>query len=87
MGNRHVILDIHGSAMTFKSLLAKIDLSKNDALYILGGYIDRGLDSKGVIDLILWVRDWYKKVNWNWLGERIHKKKIKPNYNRKQDIN
>ncbi len=47
-----VISDIHGCLQTFKALLYKIMLTKNDELYLLGDYIDRGPDSKGVIDLI-----------------------------------
>lgn len=37
---------------TFKSLLKKISVSKSDELYILGDFIDRGPQSKGVIDYI-----------------------------------
>jgi len=47
------ISDIHGCARTFQALLDKIQLSTNDQLYLLGDYIDRGPDSKGVIDTIL----------------------------------
>ncbi|WP_353483493.1 metallophosphoesterase family protein [Haliscomenobacter sp.] len=48
-----VISDIHGCNATFKSLLSKLRLSRKDELYLLGDYIDRGPDSKGVIDTIL----------------------------------
>ena len=47
------ISDIHGCNATFKSLLGKLRLSRKDELYLLGDYIDRGPDSKGVIDTIL----------------------------------
>lgn len=47
-----VISDIHGCLQTFKALLYKIMFTKNDELYLLGDYIDRGPDSKGVIDFI-----------------------------------
>lgn len=50
---RLVISDIHGCNLTFKKLLTKIELSKNDDLYLLGDYIDRGPDSAGVIDTII----------------------------------
>jgi len=51
---RWAISDIHGCAKTFKKLVKdKINLSKNDHLYLLGDYIDRGPNSKGVIDFIL----------------------------------
>ena len=46
------ISDIHGCLKSFKSLLYKIIFTKNDELYLLGDYIDRGPDSKGVIDYI-----------------------------------
>jgi serine/threonine protein phosphatase 1 len=45
--------DIHGCNKTFKALLDQINLSKDDELTLLGDYIDRGPDSKGVIDTIL----------------------------------
>jgi len=46
------ITDIHGCLKTFKALLAKIELKPTDELYLLGDYIDRGPNSKGVIDHI-----------------------------------
>lgn len=50
--NKYVISDIHGCLITFKHLLKKIHFSKEDKLFILGDLIDRGPDSKGVIDYI-----------------------------------
>ena len=50
--NKYAISDIHGCLKTFKALLTKLDFSKQDELYLLGDYIDRGPDSKGVIDYI-----------------------------------
>lgn len=50
---RYAIGDIHGGAQTFKALLDRLDVHKNDRLYLLGDYIDRGPDSKGVLDIIL----------------------------------
>lgn len=50
---RWVIPDIHGYAKTLKSLLAQIRPSKEDHLIFLGDYIDRGPDSKGVVDEIM----------------------------------
>jgi len=49
---RYAISDIHGCAKTFKKLLKKINLTKQDELFLLGDYIDRGPDSRGVIDYI-----------------------------------
>ena len=51
--SRYAITDIHGCAKTFKDMLAKLNFSKRDKLYLLGDYIDRGPDSKGVLDLIM----------------------------------
>lgn len=52
MSNKYAISDIHGCLITFKSLLKKLNFNKTDELYILGDFIDRGPDSKGVIDFI-----------------------------------
>ena len=49
--------DIHGCSNTFKKLiLEEINIQKSDEVYCLGDYIDRGPDSKGVIDFILDLR-------------------------------
>ncbi len=49
--------DIHGCSKTFRKLLiGKIKIHKTDEVYCIGDYIDRGPDSKGVIDLILHLR-------------------------------
>lgn len=50
---RYAIGDIHGCAQTFRALLNKINLREGDELYLLGDYIDRGPDSKGVLDTIM----------------------------------
>lgn len=51
--------DIHGcSATLYKLITEEIRLQKNDKLIFVGDYIDRGPDSKGVIDIIL---DLYNK--------------------------
>lgn len=47
------ISDIHGCLRSFEALLDKIGLNQEDELYLLGDYIDRGPDSKGVIDRVL----------------------------------
>ena len=55
--NRWAISDIHGCVRTFRALLQKINFTKKDELYLLGDYIDRGPDSKGVIDHIWQLRE------------------------------
>jgi serine/threonine protein phosphatase 1 len=55
---RFAISDIHGCLKTFKKLVEeKIVLEKRDKLYLLGDYIDRGKDSKGVLDYIMDMTD------------------------------
>ena len=50
---RFVIPDIHGCEQTFRRLLENvIRLQKDDSLYLLGDFIDRGPRSKEVIDAI-----------------------------------
>jgi serine/threonine protein phosphatase 1 len=46
------ISDIHGCLKTFEALLDQLALSTSDQLYLLGDYVDRGPNSKGVIDHI-----------------------------------
>lgn len=53
---RFVISDIHGCNKTLQALVEKLKLTKNDALFFLGDYIDRGPDSSGVIKYILNLR-------------------------------
>lgn len=51
--NRKIIIgDIHGCLETFQALLDKIGFGKEDQLYLLGDYIDRGPSSKQVLDKI-----------------------------------
>jgi len=51
-GRRFATTDIHGCYQSFLALLAQLKLTKNDQLFILGDYINRGPDSKKVIDHI-----------------------------------
>lgn len=57
MPRSFVISDIHGCCKTFKKLLLEvIKINKKDKIYCVGDYVDRGQDSKGVIDFILQLR-------------------------------
>ncbi len=54
MIKKWVIPDVHGCVNTLRVLVEnQIKPNKNDHLYFLGDYIDRGPDSKGVIDFIM----------------------------------
>ena len=54
MNNRWVIPDVHGCIKTLRYLLEdRIDLQKDDTVFFLGDYIDRGPDSKGLIDYLM----------------------------------
>jgi len=52
--------DIHGCAFELKQLIKKLPLDKNSTLVFLGDYIDRGPDSKEVIETILKLRQQYR---------------------------
>ena len=65
MKNRWVIPDVHGHLATLKSMVEdRIALTKDDSLYFLGDYIDRGPDSKGVIDYIINLQESGYDVNY-----------------------
>jgi serine/threonine protein phosphatase 1 len=58
MHKRWVVPDIHGCLRTLKTLVEEqIKPDRYDKLYFLGDYIDRGPDSKGVIDYIRKLQD------------------------------
>lgn len=54
---RYAIGDIHGGAQTFRALLGRIGLRRGDQLHLLGDLIDRGPDSRGVLDTVLNLRE------------------------------
>lgn len=45
--------DIHGCAESLHALLQKLEEHENRKIIFIGDYIDRGPDSKGVVDLLL----------------------------------
>ena len=47
------ITDIHGEKSKLDSVLAQIEPTDNDVYVFMGDYIDRGPDSKGVIDRVI----------------------------------
>jgi serine/threonine protein phosphatase 1 len=52
MKRQIAISDIHGCNRSFLALLDQIAFGQSDELFLLGDYVDRGPDSKGVIDTI-----------------------------------
>ena len=58
MGRTFAIGDIHGCAKTAKKLLLdELKITKEDTIYFLGDYIDRGSGSKEAIDFILQLKN------------------------------
>lgn len=54
LGRRIAIGDIHGCYNTFESLVVdEIQLKKEDQLFLLGDYIDRGIRNREVLDYII----------------------------------
>ena len=54
MSKTWIIPDIHGCVLTLQTMMEQqIKPDKTDRLIFLGDYIDRGPDSKGVIDFIM----------------------------------
>ncbi len=53
-GRRFVIGDIHGCYQTLKKIIEdKIQLNKNDQLFLLGDYIDKGPESKKTLNYLI----------------------------------
>ena len=54
--------DIHGCLNELKILMDKIKFTPEDMLIFIGDYIDRGPDSRGVLDLLMKLKKEYKNV-------------------------
>ncbi|MFY7787091.1 MAG: metallophosphoesterase family protein [Thermoflexibacteraceae bacterium] len=53
-GLSYVVADVHGCVKTLQHLLEKrLLFSKKDQLFLLGDYINKGKDSKGVLDYLI----------------------------------
>jgi serine/threonine protein phosphatase 1 len=58
MSRTFAIGDIHGCADRLEALIARLEIdAQQDRLIFIGDYIDRGPDSKGVIDRILGLKE------------------------------
>jgi serine/threonine protein phosphatase 1 len=53
VGRTIAIGDIHGCSIALAALIADIDPQPHDAIVTLGDYVDRGIDSKGVLDQLI----------------------------------
>ena len=47
------ITDIHGELGKLENLLSKIELYPSDIFVFMGDYIDRGPDSRGVVEKVI----------------------------------
>ena len=56
-GRLIAIGDIHGCAEALRAVVDLIEPRHEDRLVFLGDYVDRGLDSRGVIDQLIALRD------------------------------
>lgn len=83
-----VIPDIHGCVKTLKQLIeGQIQPKKEDDLYFLGDYIDRGPDSKGVIDYLISLQnDGYNTIFLKGNHEEYFLKSLEHEPSRKQLI-
>ena len=45
--------DPHGCSVAFTALIDAIDIQPQDTLVVLGDFVDRGIDSKGVLDQLI----------------------------------
>ena len=45
--------DIHGCSKAFSVLVEAIDVQPEDTIVALGDFVDRGIDSKGVLDQMI----------------------------------
>lgn len=57
-----VIGDIHGSLASLKALCEFVDFAPDDVIVTLGDYIDRGPNSKAVIDFLIELRESHELI-------------------------
>ena len=56
------ITDIHGELGKLESVLSKIETRPDDIFVFMGDYIDRGPDSKGVVEKVLEIREKFETI-------------------------
>lgn len=52
-GRTIAIGDIHGCSIALAALINAVDLQPSDTLVTLGDYVNKGIDSKGVLNYLL----------------------------------
>src|SRR5215470_9609869 len=64
MSRVFAIGDVHGCGLTLEKLLTQdLRIKKEDEIYFLGDYIDRGPHSKQVVDLILQLQNEHYRIH------------------------
>ena len=54
---RYATTDLHGCLHTFRYLVEeKLRLTRHDELYLLGDYVNKGPDSRGVLDYLMYLQ-------------------------------
>lgn len=56
------ITDIHGELEKLENVLSKIETRPDDIFVFMGDYIDRGPDSKGVVEKIIEISESFKTI-------------------------
>ncbi len=56
------ITDIHGELGKLESVLSKIETRPDDIFVFMGDYIDRGPDSKGVVEKVIEISENFKTI-------------------------
>lgn len=72
-GKRRIFIgDIHGEYTKLKDLLEDLHIQPEDELIFLGDYIDRGKDSKGVLEILRKLKEKLPNVRLLWGNHELH---------------